>query len=147
MSHGFRVIKKNKYWAGVIIYNPETKTVLMQRRDSMALVNPNVWALFGGVGEKDELPEDCAVREVSEEAGLTISKIKLQFLGQYFYEDLGEWRYVYFLSANFSKSDVNLSEGETFDFISVEEIQKYSLAHSTRKDIELFFKAKAVKKT
>ena len=67
-------IKNNKFWAGVILFNPKTNCVLIQKRDSVAPVNPNLWAFFGGAGEKGETPANCLVREIEEELGILIDK-------------------------------------------------------------------------
>jgi len=53
-----------------------TKYVLLHKRDDKAKVNPNQWAFFGGLSERNETPKQTFVRELKEELNLDINPIK-----------------------------------------------------------------------
>jgi len=58
---------KNRKKAGAFIYDPENKKVLLvQSRGQF-------WGFPKGSIERDEQVQDCAVREVKEETGITIN--------------------------------------------------------------------------
>src|SRR3989344_2188792 len=48
------------------LYNPKTKSVLLQKRDMKAEFNPGLWSFFGGSSENNETPEQCLVRELKK---------------------------------------------------------------------------------
>ena len=60
----------------VILYDEQMR-VLVQARDEHAHLNPNKITFFGGAIESGENPEQAAVREVSEELGIRITKPSL----------------------------------------------------------------------
>jgi 8-oxo-dGTP pyrophosphatase MutT (NUDIX family) len=54
-----------KLGAGFILICPSTKRILLALRNE----GEPMWANFGGSVEKGETPLQCAIREISEEAG------------------------------------------------------------------------------
>ena len=128
----------NKFWAGVILIDSLKNNVLMQKRDSSAPVNPNLWAFFGGSGEVGEIPEDCVVRELKEELGVAIKKDGLVPLRDYFNEKIKTRRYVFVMEFNLGKSEMTLGEGEDFDWIHLDRVLEYQLTDNTRSDLEFF---------
>lgn len=84
---------KGKDAAFVIIWNENTKRVLMARR-SRKVNNPKKWNFFGGGIEKGETPIQAAVRELEEEAGINISQSNLYRLDVY--KDLKSNRKLYY---------------------------------------------------
>lgn len=131
-------IKKNRFWAGTILYNHSRDRVLLQKRDTNAPVNPNLWAFFGGVGEKGEAPEDCVVRELQEELGILVNKGKLMPLRDYLDEKSMTWRFVFMMEFDQEKSHMTLGEGEDFDWVPLDKALKYDLTDNTRSDLEFF---------
>lgn len=55
--------------AGLFLTTPERGRVLLQLRSAHVL-SPGVWALPGGALDRGESPEEAALREAGEEAGL-----------------------------------------------------------------------------
>jgi 8-oxo-dGTP diphosphatase len=131
-------IKKNKFWAGVILFNSDNKTVLMQKRDNKAPVNPNLWAFFGGTNKQGESPEECIVRELKEELDVEINPGQMKYLRDYFHPKLVTWRYTYIMNFKKNKSDMKLGEGEDFEWIPLDEVLKLDLTGNTRSDLEFF---------
>lgn len=131
-------IKRKKFWAGAILYNPESDSVLLQKRDDEAPVNPDKWAFFGGSSEEGETPQDCVVRELKEEIGVEIAPAGLKVLREYFYKELMSWRYVYSMEFNLEKSQMVLGEGEDFDWVPLDKVFDYDLTDNTRSDLEFF---------
>ena len=58
--------------ASVIVLRDAPLEVLLLRRNANSSFVPNAWVFPGGVIERDETPEQAAVRETFEEAGLSI---------------------------------------------------------------------------
>ena len=63
--------------AGIFIINAPTKTILLGRRN-----NPDYhaghWCSFGGTREPGESPLSTAIREISEEAGISDDMIEIE---------------------------------------------------------------------
>ena len=57
--------------AGIIVFDDNNRVLMQQRKDN------NCWGFPGGIMELGERIEDTAVREVFEEAGLTITDLKI----------------------------------------------------------------------
>lgn len=136
------ILKKNKFWAGVILYNLKTNQVLLQKRDSKAPMNPNKWSFFGGDGQPGESLEDCLVRELKEEIGITISPDKLMPLRDYLNKPNMTWRYTYSMEFDTPKSKMTLGEGEDFDWMPFDKALELDLTTNTRSDLEFFLKNK-----
>lgn len=72
----------HKVGVGVALVNHEGKLLLGKR---LSRHGYGTWACPGGNLEKRETPEVCAIREVKEETGLTISIVaKLPYVFTYF---------------------------------------------------------------
>ena len=74
--------------------------------------NKDKWIGVGGHFEKDETPEECLLREVKEETGLTLNRFKLRgvitFLSNEFHTE-----YMFLYTANdFSGEIVECDEGK-----------------------------------
>ena len=63
--------------ASVIVLRDGPLEVLLLRRNANSSFVPNAWVFPGGVIERDETPQQAAVRETLEEAGLTIDASSL----------------------------------------------------------------------
>ncbi len=89
------------------------------------LQKPDVWMIPGGGIEGSETPEECCVRELSEETGVLAAPGKRFLLINEYYED---WKYAsyYFLCEAIGKTEPHLTElersfEETPRWISLEE--------------------------
>src|SRR5437868_5622392 len=68
--------------ASVLLVLPDSRYVL-HRRDKKAAASPGLLGFFGGEIEKNEMPEQAALRELSEETSISINEIRLNFLAKY----------------------------------------------------------------
>jgi len=129
-----------KFWAGGFLYNPETNSVLLHKRDSKAKINPNQWAFFGGLNEGNETPKQTLIRELQEELTTEIPESEVKSLCDYFNEELQTYRYVFFVESKSQKSEMQLTEGEGFDWISLEKALDYDLTKKTTRDLKTFMR-------
>jgi 8-oxo-dGTP pyrophosphatase MutT (NUDIX family) len=132
--------KKDKFYAGGFLYNPKLNAVLLHKRDAKAKVNPNSWAFFGGLNEDQETPKQTFKRELQEELNITIPENKIKPLCDYFNNELQTYRYVFFVESDLPKEQMNLSEGEDFDWIPLDKVFEYVLTEKSIKDLKLFLK-------
>lgn len=124
------------FYAGGFIYDPSSKEVLLHLRDNKTENNPGVWAFFGGLSKTNERPEETFKREIVEELGIVLNEVK--YLRDYFNPDLNTHRYVFFETAN-RKPEIELSEGDKAQWLTVANALKLSLSKRTREDL-IYFK-------
>ncbi len=131
-------IREDSFYSCVVLFNSKRKEVLLQKRDSKAPVNPNIWSFFGGGSEKGENPEDCLCREIKEEIGVSVDRNKLKFFRSYVNQDMLSLRHVFFLDFDLKKEEMTLGEGEDFDWIPLDRVFDLELTKYTRVDLEFF---------
>jgi 8-oxo-dGTP pyrophosphatase MutT (NUDIX family) len=139
---GGRNVRKGIFYSGGFLYNPKRSAVLLHKRDARAKVNPNQWAFFGGLSEKEETPKQTFVREVKEELGIELAEREINPLCDYLNEELRTYRYVFFSESDLEKSEMHLAEGEDFDWIPLDKVFEYDLTEKTVRDLRLFLKEK-----
>ena len=130
------------FYAGGFLYNPETKEVLLHKRDGNTDINPHKWAFFGGLSEGDEAPMQTFIREVREELGLSLSDEDVSPLRDYLNVERGTHRYVFCVISETKKEDMILGEGADFDWIPREKVFEYDLTDMTRDDLKAFLKTR-----
>ena len=127
-----------KFYSGGFLYNSQTKSVLLHKRDAKTEINPNSWAFFGGLNENEETPEQTFIREIQEELDINISPKQVIYLCDYFNEELDTHRYVFFVESELEKSQMHLGEGEDFDWIGLDKVFEYDLTEKTFRDLKYF---------
>ena len=137
---GNESVKIEKFYAGGFLYNPDTNSVLLHKRDAKAKVNPNLWAFFGGLNEGHETPRKTFIRELKEELGIEISESEIKPLCDYFNEELLTYRYVFFVESSLEKSKMRLGEGEGFDWIPLDRVFDYDLTEKKQLDLKTFLR-------
>lgn len=90
----------------------DNKYLMLHRIKKENDINKDKWIGVGGHFEKDETPEECLLREVKEETGLTLNRFKLRgvitFLSNEFHTE-----YMFLYTANdFSGEIVECDEGK-----------------------------------
>lgn len=120
-----------------ILYHPQRRQVLLHKRDAGAPVNPNKWALFGGLAEDEERPIPALIRELREELAIEVDPAGVAELCDYLTER-GVHRCVFRTLLLLEKDDMRLGEGEGFDWFTIEQALQLDLTTSTRRDLTLF---------
>lgn len=128
-----------------VVFNPEGKLLLLRRSETDTR-RPHQWDLPGGLKEEDE---DCyggLVREIKEESGLAVSRLKL------FYSktEISKWDddsgkheknvvKMYFM-ANVEEKEIVLSfEHSEFTWVSLEQAVDY-IVYPRHKEVLLYIK-------
>lgn len=132
----------DKFWAGGFLYNPKNNSVLLHKRNSNTKFNPNSWAFFGGLNKGIETSVDCFIREIDEEIGIKFKTEDVITLYDYFNEEFQTHRFVFYALSEKAKSEFFLNEGEDFDWVSLDQLDKYTLTEKTDKDLKFFVKTK-----
>lgn len=90
----------------------EGKYLMLHRTKKKNDINEGKWLGIGGKFEDKESPEDCIIREVKEETGLTLNSVKLRGILT-FINTICETEYIYvFTSNDFTGDLIECNEGE-----------------------------------
>lgn len=93
------------------IQNDNDQTLLMHRVKKENDLNKDKWIGVGGKFEDKESPEDCLLREVKEETGLTLTSYKYRGIVT-FISDVWETEYMHLFTADkFTGTIITCSEG------------------------------------
>ena len=112
--------------AVVILFHQ--KRVLIVQRGSTASWMPNKWSLVGGIVDDGEDVEQAAMREVYEETGISVKRLK-----PYQTIEDDEDGAMYFFTAQSPTMDVKIDwENQDYAWISKDEINKYEYVPYTQ---------------
>lgn len=90
----------------------DNKYLMLHRTKKQNDLNESKWIGVGGKFEKDETPEECLLREVREETGLTLTKYKLRAIIT-FISNEWETEYMYlFTASEFTGELIDCDEGD-----------------------------------
>lgn len=89
-------------------------------------INKDKWIGVGGHFEKGESPEDCLLREVKEETGLTLDSFDFRGIVTFVYNDEPAEYMHLFTSKNFSGTLIDCDEGK-LEWASFEKINSLEL--------------------
>jgi 8-oxo-dGTP diphosphatase len=88
------------------------KYLMLHRTKKENDLNEGKWIGVGGKFEKDETPEECLLREVKEETGLTLTDYRLRAVVT-FVSDEWNTEYMYlFTATGFTGELIDCSEGD-----------------------------------
>lgn len=121
--------------AAAVTYNPEKDRFLLVKRSSTRKRFPNEWEFASGFIEENEEGKDAALRELKEETGLIGEVIKT---GEPFEvnTEMHHFR-VHPVLVKVDSREVDLTEEhEDFEWVEVEEIEKYNTVPQLRKDLK-----------
>lgn len=97
--------------------------LLMHLRDNTpGLFNANMWDFPGGGREGGESPEECAIREVEEEFGITLTPDSFIWKKEYPAQKNPDER-AFFFVGSITQSDIdsiNLTEGQKWELVEPE---------------------------
>ncbi len=137
-----------KYHSVVIFYNPQTKQVLLHKRDAQAPVYPNTWALFGGGSESQDEgnPVKTLIREMKEELGIDLVEPDVKLLREYVHPEHQTQRYVFMVKTDLSGKEIRLTEGDGYTWMSLQQaVNKSDVIPQTKQDLEYFINNKSRK--
>jgi len=95
-----------------VIDKTSNKTLMLHRTKKENDYHEGKWNGLGGKLEQGESPEDCVIREIKEEAGLTIKSPKMRgFITFPFFDGVDDWYVFLFTVENFSGKIIDSPEG------------------------------------
>lgn len=113
----------------------DDKYLMLHRAKKENDLNHDKWVGVGGKFEPDETPEECMLREVREETGLTLTKYRFRAILT-FLSDEWETEYIHLYTASeFTGTLLECDEGN-FEWIPKSEIDKLKLWEGDK----IFFK-------
>ena len=115
--------------------------ILLTKRSSL-LIEENKWCLPGGGIKKWEKSVDAARRELREETGLTVKKIKFLFVHEELVRRLKIHANVFVFEIRSSGKIKTNFEVCDYGWFSRERIEKMSLAFNHKDILEKYFKGK-----
>lgn len=114
------------------------KYLMMLRNKKKIDASKNKWIGVGGKFEEGESPEECVLREVKEETGLTLLDYKLRGVVT-FVSDIWESEYMYLFTASKFQGELTACDEGDLSWISKEEIFDLNLWEGDRAFLKLLF--------
>lgn len=109
----------------------DNKYLMLHRTKKENDLNEGKWIGVGGKFEKDETPEECLLREVKEETGLTLTNYCLRAVVT-FVSDKWQTEYMYLFTADeFTGSLTSCNEGE-LEWIDKDKVMELNLWEGDR---------------
>jgi len=113
----------------IVLLTYKGKVLLMQKDYILATLDVNHWHFIGGVGTKNESPEETIQREVKKETSIQLGS--LQFLESIVDKNVRK----HFYHTHLTDDNVNhivRRDGKILEFFSVKELDTLSLAVLTQ---------------
>ena len=102
-------------------------TLMLHRIKKENDVHEGKWNGLGGKFELEESPEECVIREIKEESGLTITNPKLKgFITFPMFDGKEDWYVFLFVAEKFSGSLIDSNEGR-LEWVKNSELLKLNL--------------------
>jgi 8-oxo-dGTP diphosphatase len=119
----------------IIFVNDRQEVLLHLRDDKPDIPYPNMWGIPGGHISDGETPEECILREMKEELGLSLQGVRLFAATERSYGR----EHTYWKRANLHPEEVTLSEGQGIRWFSYPEIQQMTLIYEDNLILDDFF--------
>ena len=95
-----------------VIDKKKNRTLMLHRVKKVNDVHEGKWNGLGGKLEIGESPEECVIREIKEESGLTISDPRLHgFITFPLFDGVDDWYVFVFTAENYSGEIIESAEG------------------------------------
>ena len=103
------------------------KTLMLYRNKKQNDYHEGKWNGLGGKFEAGESPEECAIREIKEEAGLNVKSMKLKgFITFPLFDGKEDWYVFLFVIDDFDGELIDSPEGK-LEWIPDNELEKLNL--------------------
>ncbi len=126
------------FWAGGFLYDRQSESVFLHKRDGNTRASPHKWAFFGGQSESGESDVECFVRELREEISLRIQPADATPLREYMHTEVNQYRIVFYVESAVSEDQLVLGEGAGFSWIKLSRVFEFDLSDKTRDDLHFF---------
>lgn len=108
------------------------KLLMLHRTKKKNDVMEGKWVGLGGKVESGETPEECIVREVYEESGLTLKSFKMKgFITFPDFQGSGDWYMFLFISDDFEGELIESDEGD-LQWIAKEDLDQLPMFEGDR---------------
>ena len=104
----------------------DDRYLMLHRIKKEVDVNKDKWIGVGGHFEKDETPEECLLREVKEETGLTLTSWRFRGLVT-FLSDAWETEYMCLYTADGFEGDMITCDEGTLEWVKKSELERLNL--------------------
>ncbi|MHB9012935.1 MAG: NUDIX hydrolase [Ignavibacteriaceae bacterium] len=95
-----------------VIDKKKNRTLMLHRVKKLNDVHEGKWNGLGGKLEIGETPEECVIREIKEESGLSISDPRLHgFITFPLFDGVDDWYVFVFTAENYSGEIIESAEG------------------------------------
>ncbi len=96
-----------------VIDKEKNKTLMIHRVKKENDYHRGKWNGLGGKFEQGESPEECAIREIKEESGLTVKNIKMKgFITFPMFDGKEDWYVFLFVTDEFEGELIDSNEGD-----------------------------------
>lgn len=123
--------------AGILLIDAKGRIAMQLRDDNPDIINPGKWSVFGGHIEPGEDPDQAALREAYEELTITLKPEKLDFLGQYPYNNRNFFIFRYMVTDEMD--DAELREGQAWRWCTLDELSSLEIEGRPVTDYHLEF--------
>jgi 8-oxo-dGTP diphosphatase len=125
---------------GLVLVDAAGRVLLQQRDDDTGPEGYGRWALPGGGREGDESPRDTAVREIAEETGLRLARVR--FFRSFDHRDHDAFGHrtlhLFFADDEVDEAKIEVNEGLDFRFWAPEEALELRMNPAGRLMLEAF---------
>lgn len=115
------------------------KYLMLHRTKKEHDENAGKWIGVGGKFEEGESPEDCIIREVLEETGLTINNPTFRGIVTFVSNEFGTEYMHLFTASDYKGSIINCNEGE-LEWVSKDKVMNLNLWEGDRIFLDLLTK-------
>ena len=95
-------------------------------------VNKDKWIGVGGHFEKDETPEECLLREVKEETGLTLTSYQFRGIVTFISDKVGHAEYMCLYTADGYEGEMISCDEGTLEWVPKKDIYQLNLWEANR---------------